>query len=97
MFYLANSYYNTGQNKKALEMYIKRIAIGGWIEEVWYSYYRLGLTYMRLGKKRRLLQIGWRVTIIILNEQKIFMNLLNIIVLQANISFLFYFIKLQKK
>lgn len=44
-FYLANSYYDTGKYSDAISYYKKRIDLGGWIEEVWYSYYRLGLCY----------------------------------------------------
>ena len=41
-FYLANSYLDLGNNEKAIENYEKRIKIGGWDQEVWYSYYRTG-------------------------------------------------------
>jgi glycosyltransferase involved in cell wall biosynthesis len=37
MFYLAQSYKNCGDNKKALEYYEKRAALGGWNEEVFWS------------------------------------------------------------
>jgi glycosyltransferase involved in cell wall biosynthesis len=49
-FYLANSYHDCGQFEKAIETYKKRIKIGGWNQEVWYSYYRVGLCYKNLGK-----------------------------------------------
>ena len=42
LFYLANSYRDSGQQEKAIEYYKKRIAVGGWIEEVWYSHYSIG-------------------------------------------------------
>lgn len=42
LFYLANSYRDSGQQQKAIEYYKKRIAVGGWIEEIWYSYYSIG-------------------------------------------------------
>lgn len=42
LFYLANSYRDSGQQQKAIETYKKRIAVGGWIEEIWYSYYSIG-------------------------------------------------------
>jgi len=48
-FYLANSYYDGGQFEKAIEIYKKRIALGDWKEEVWYSYSRIGLCYKELG------------------------------------------------
>jgi len=48
-FYLANSYFNIGDSKKALQYYSKRIEIGGWDEEIYYSYFRLGKTYLRMG------------------------------------------------
>lgn len=44
-FYLANSYYDNGGFEKAIELYKKRIEIGGWVEEVWFSYYSIGNCY----------------------------------------------------
>ena len=49
-FYLANSYYDTGKYEKAIEYYEKRIKFGGWEQEVWYSYYKIGLAYKCLNK-----------------------------------------------
>ena len=49
-FYLANSYYDCGRFEEAIEIYKKRIALKGWIEEVWYSHYRIGLCYQNLDK-----------------------------------------------
>ena len=49
-FYLANSYYDNGNFEKAIGIYEKRIKIGGWEQEIWYSYYRIGLCYKNLGK-----------------------------------------------
>lgn len=48
-FYLANSYRDSGDNVNAIETYKKRIEIGGWHEEVWYSYYSIGKCYKNLG------------------------------------------------
>lgn len=48
-FYLANSYTNVGNNEKAIEYYRKRIELGGWIEEIWYSYYNIGRCYKNMG------------------------------------------------
>jgi glycosyltransferase involved in cell wall biosynthesis len=42
LFYLAQSYHDLQQYKSAAEYYWKRIATPGWIEETWYSFYRLG-------------------------------------------------------
>lgn len=42
-FYLANSYMNSGKYDEAITYYKKRIEIGGWFEEVWYSYYSMGM------------------------------------------------------
>lgn len=47
-FYLANSYYDTQQFNQAIEIYKKRIELKGWEQEVWYSYYRIGLSYINL-------------------------------------------------
>jgi tetratricopeptide (TPR) repeat protein len=50
-FYLANSYYDSGKdNETAIEWYKKRIQLGGWVQEVWYSFYRIGLIYKRMDK-----------------------------------------------
>jgi tetratricopeptide (TPR) repeat protein len=49
-FYLANSYHDTCNFEKAIETYEKRIKIGGWNQEIWYSYYRIGLCYKKMGK-----------------------------------------------
>lgn len=52
-FYLANSYRENGQREKAIETYKKRIEIGGWIEEIWESYYSIGKCYMILGEPEK--------------------------------------------
>jgi tetratricopeptide (TPR) repeat protein len=49
-FYLANSYHDAGKFEQAIPAYIKRIEFGGWQEEVWYSYYRIGKCYQNLNK-----------------------------------------------
>jgi len=49
-FYLANSYYHIEDYNEAILMYQKRIKLGGWKEEVWYSYYRIGLCYKSMNR-----------------------------------------------
>ena len=49
-FYLANSYHDSGRFYEAINVYKKRIQLGGWIEEVWFSYYRIGLCFKNMGK-----------------------------------------------
>ena len=49
-FYLANSYYDSGHIEEAITYYKKRVELGGWYEEVWYSYYKIGLCYKGMGK-----------------------------------------------
>jgi tetratricopeptide (TPR) repeat protein len=49
-FYLANSYHDSGRFGEAINVYKKRIELGGWIEEVWYSHYRIGLCFKNMGK-----------------------------------------------
>jgi tetratricopeptide (TPR) repeat protein len=48
MFYLANSLKDSNHKQEAIEYYQKRIDAGGWIEEVWYSYYNIGKILMEL-------------------------------------------------
>lgn len=49
-FYLANSYHDIGRFGEAINIYKKRIELGGWKEEVWYSYYRIGLCFKNMDK-----------------------------------------------
>lgn len=49
-FYLANSYKDSHQYENAIDTYKKRIEIGGWIEETWFSYYCIGKCYRELGQ-----------------------------------------------
>lgn len=48
-FYLANSYRDLGQHREAIEWYKKRVALGGWHEEVWNSMYEMGKCYLAVG------------------------------------------------
>jgi len=57
-FYLANTYHDSGQHDLAIETYTKRIQIGGWIEEIWYSYYRIGKCYYHKGEHDKAI-IAW--------------------------------------
>jgi glycosyltransferase involved in cell wall biosynthesis len=50
MFYLANSYRDNGKKEEAIEWYKQRIAVGGWIEEIWNSAYHIGTCYKDLKK-----------------------------------------------
>jgi len=52
-FYLANSLKDAGQYNKSIEMYRNRIKIGGWVEEVWYSYYNIGKCHVLLGEMEK--------------------------------------------
>ena len=47
-FYLAQSYKDNGEYKKAIQHYKIRIKIGGWYEEVWYSHYMISLCHLVL-------------------------------------------------
>ena len=47
-FYLANTYYDIQKYNDAIEYYKKRIELKGWEQEVWYSYYKIGLSYLNL-------------------------------------------------
>lgn len=48
IFYLAQSYRDSGQASAALERYQRRAGMGGWAEEVWYSMYQVALLSERL-------------------------------------------------
>jgi len=49
MFYLAQTYNALGRLPEAIEMYKKRIGAGGWFEEIWFSHYMIGKSYLSLG------------------------------------------------
>jgi len=49
VFYLAQTYHAMGKWEEAIEAYKKRIELGGWFEEVWYSHYMIAKTYDTLG------------------------------------------------
>lgn len=49
-FYLANSYHDGGDIRKAAELYKRRTELGGWFEEVWYAFYKWGLCCAELGE-----------------------------------------------
>ncbi len=53
-FYLAQSYKDIGRLNDAIKHYKKRIEIGGWYEEIWYSYYMISKCYMRLNNPSKM-------------------------------------------
>lgn len=55
-FYLANSLKDSGQLDEAIETYKKRIEIGGWVEEVWFSYYNIAQCYKHKGDMANAIQ-----------------------------------------
>ena len=48
-FYLANTYHDLEQFDEAIQYYKKRAEMGGWSQEVWYSYFRMGKCYKQKG------------------------------------------------
>jgi len=48
MFYLANTYRDTGRYVEAIQWYKRRIERGGWDEEVWASLYGIARSYKEL-------------------------------------------------
>jgi tetratricopeptide (TPR) repeat protein len=47
VFYLARTYFDLGRYPEAIEMYERRIRMGGWDEEVWHAHYMKGLSQIR--------------------------------------------------
>lgn len=63
-FYLGNSYMDCGMYEKAVNMYEKRISMGGWTEEVYYSHYKMGRAYKELRKYDAMISTflnGWNL------------------------------------
>jgi tetratricopeptide (TPR) repeat protein len=52
-FYLANSMRDAGHTRDAIDMFRKRVEIGGWIEECWHSLYNIGKCHMSLGEDEK--------------------------------------------
>jgi glycosyltransferase involved in cell wall biosynthesis len=50
VFYLAQTYKCLAKWNDAITMYKKRISMGGWRDEVWYSMYMIGICYKELNK-----------------------------------------------
>ena len=49
-FYLANTYYDSGMYELAIATYQDRTKLGGWHEEIWQSFYRIGCAYEKTGR-----------------------------------------------
>jgi tetratricopeptide (TPR) repeat protein len=49
VFYLAQTYRDLGETARAIELYQRRAALGGWAEEAFYSLYQVGVLRERLG------------------------------------------------
>jgi len=50
VFYLAQTYKSLSLHDLSIETYKKRIALGGWFEEVWYSHYMIAQQYLQTGR-----------------------------------------------
>ena len=49
-YYLGQSLKDSQRFEEAIVMFTKRIELGGWFEEVWYSYYQIGKCYNHMNK-----------------------------------------------
>jgi hypothetical protein len=49
VFYLAQSHRDAGNSAQAQALYRRRAAMGGWVQEVWYSLLQVGVLSERLG------------------------------------------------
>ena len=59
-FYLAQTYKDMGKPDMAIKYYEKRIEIGGWAEEIYYSYYQIANCYKDKGNTFEALVWGQR-------------------------------------
>lgn len=50
VFYLAQSWRDAREHERALAAYLRRVDLGGWEEEVWYSLYEVGRLSAWLGR-----------------------------------------------
>jgi tetratricopeptide (TPR) repeat protein len=49
LFYLAQTHRDIGELERALELYRRRVRVGGWEEEVYYSLYQVGMITAQAG------------------------------------------------
>lgn len=56
VFYLANTYFDSGNYPEAIEWYEKRTAMGGYLEEVYISKYRIARAYMAMGEEAKFIK-----------------------------------------
>src|SRR3954454_19893824 len=60
LFYLAQTYRDLGETERAVELYEKRASIGGWVEEVYYSLYQVGVLTPDWGAASLALMRAWQ-------------------------------------
>jgi len=53
LFYLAQTYRDSGRPRDAVVWYERRIAAAGWVEEVWYAHYGIVQCHVRLGELKQ--------------------------------------------
>lgn len=61
-FYLAESYRDAGERAKALEWYQKRVDMGGWEEELFYSKLQIGHLLRHLGMPASLVKEAYKLS-----------------------------------
>lgn len=52
-FYLAQSYRDTSDFRRAIDTYTKCIELGGWSEQTWYCYYMISVCWLSLNEYER--------------------------------------------
>ena len=62
VFYMAQSYFDYGDYNKAIEVYERRIMLGGWYEEIYYSMKRIGDAYTKLGYSNEKIETAYMRT-----------------------------------
>lgn len=50
VYYLARTYFDVGRYAEALELWDRRLRMGGWAEELWHAHYMKGITLFMLGQ-----------------------------------------------
>ena len=59
-FYLAQSYKDCGETDKAIEHYKRRIELGGWNEEIFYSWLQMGHMWIRKNEPEKAVDAWFR-------------------------------------
>jgi len=94
LFYLANTYFDTNMLDESIPYYEKRIEVGGWEQEIWYSNYRLGEIYKRKNDNVKAVEYWMKAYDVIPLRLENMFKIINLYRIEGNHKRAFAYIKL---